>query len=41
MLSNRQALAESPDTSGMQRKVDRSFSGKVRKFFKNMFDFMR
>jgi len=37
----RQALAESPDISGMQRKVDRSFSGKVRKFFKNMFDFMR
>jgi len=35
----RQALAETPDIGGMQRKVDRSFAGKVRKFFKNLFDF--
>jgi monofunctional biosynthetic peptidoglycan transglycosylase len=37
----RQALAETPDISGMQRKVDRSFSGKVQKFFKNLFGFFR
>ncbi len=37
----RQALAETPDISGMQRKVDRSFAGKVRKFFKNLFGFFR
>jgi monofunctional biosynthetic peptidoglycan transglycosylase len=37
----RQALAEKPDIGGMQRKVDRSFVGKVRKFFKNLFDFIR
>jgi monofunctional glycosyltransferase len=37
----RQALAETPDISGMQRKVDRSLSGKVRKFFKNFFNFFR
>ena len=33
----RLAMAEVPDISGMQRKVDQSFSGKVRKFFTNMF----
>ncbi len=37
----RQALAETPDISGMQRKVDKSFSGKVQKFFKNLFGFFR
>lgn len=37
----RQALAETPDIGGMQRKVDRSFAGKVRKFFKNLFGFSR
>ena len=37
----RQALAETPDIGGMQRKVDRSFAGKVRKLFKNLFDFFR
>ena len=37
----RQALAETPDISGMQRKVDRSFAGKVQKFFKNLFGFFR
>jgi len=37
----RLALAETPDISGMQRKVDRSFTGKVRKFFKNLFGFFR
>ena len=36
-----QALAETPDISGMQRKVDRSFAGKVQKFFKNLFGFFR
>jgi len=35
----RQALAETPDISGMQRKVDRTFAGKVRNFFKNLFGF--
>ena len=33
----RQAMAEVPDISGMQRKVDQSFSGKARRFFKNLF----
>lgn len=37
----RLALAETPDISGMQKKVDRSFTGKVRKFFKNLFGFFR
>jgi monofunctional biosynthetic peptidoglycan transglycosylase len=37
----RQALAETPDISGMQRKVDSSFTGKVQKFFKNLFGFFR
>ena len=33
----RQALAETPNISGMQKKVDKSFSEKVRSFFKNLF----
>jgi len=33
----RQALAETPNVSGMQRKVDNSFSGKVQSFFKGLF----
>ncbi len=33
----RQAMAEVPDISGMQKKVDQSFSGKARRFFKNLF----
>jgi monofunctional biosynthetic peptidoglycan transglycosylase len=37
----RQALAESPDINGMQRKVERSFSGKVLNLFKNIFGFGR
>ena len=37
----RQALAETPDISGMQKKVDRSFAGKVRELFKNLFGFFR
>jgi monofunctional biosynthetic peptidoglycan transglycosylase len=37
----RLALAETPDISGMQKKVDRSFTGKVRKFFKNLFGFFQ
>jgi len=37
----RQALAETPDIGGMQKKVDRSFAGKVKKFFKNLFGFFR
>ena len=37
----RQALAETPDIGGMQKKVDRSVSAKVKKFFRNLFDFFR
>ena len=37
----RQALAEIPDIGDMQRKVDKSFTGKVRKFFKDLFSFSR
>ena len=37
----RQALAETPDIGGMQKKVDRSFTTKVKKFFKNLFDFFQ
>jgi monofunctional biosynthetic peptidoglycan transglycosylase len=37
----RQALAETPDIGGMQKKVDRSFTANVKKFFKNLFDFFR
>jgi monofunctional biosynthetic peptidoglycan transglycosylase len=37
----RRALAETPDIGGMQRKVDKSFSGKVRKFFRNLFGLFR
>lgn len=37
----RHALVEMPDIGGMQRKVDRSFAGKVRKFFKNLFGVFR
>jgi len=33
----RQAMAEVPDISGMQKKVDQSFSGKVQRFFKGLF----
>jgi monofunctional biosynthetic peptidoglycan transglycosylase len=33
----RQALAETPNISGMQRKVEQSFSGKVQRFFRNLF----
>jgi monofunctional glycosyltransferase len=37
----RRALAETPDIGGMQKKVDQSFAGKVRKLFKNLFDIFR
>jgi monofunctional biosynthetic peptidoglycan transglycosylase len=37
----RRALAETPDIGGMQKKVDRSFAGKVRKLFKNLLDIFR
>lgn len=37
----RQALAETPDISGMQKKVDKSFSGKVKSFFKDLFGSFR
>ena len=37
----RQALAEVPDIGGMQRKVDQSFSGKVRRLFRDFFGFFR
>jgi monofunctional biosynthetic peptidoglycan transglycosylase len=33
----RQALAEVPDIGGMQKKVDRSFSAKVGRFFRDLF----
>ena len=37
----RQALAETPNIGGMQKKVDKSFAGKVRSFFRNLFGFFR
>src|SRR6185369_3928928 len=37
----RQALAESPNIGGMQKKVDKSFTGKVRNFFRNLFGSFR
>jgi monofunctional biosynthetic peptidoglycan transglycosylase len=37
----RQALAETPDIGGMQKKVDKGFSVKVRKFFRNIFGLFR
>jgi monofunctional biosynthetic peptidoglycan transglycosylase len=37
----RQALAELPNISGMQRKVDQSFMAKTRRFFKDLFGFFR
>jgi monofunctional biosynthetic peptidoglycan transglycosylase len=35
----RLALAETPDIGGMQRKVDKSFTGKVRRLFRELFGF--
>lgn len=35
----RQALAEIPNISGMQKKIDNSLSGKVRSLFKKLFNF--
>jgi monofunctional biosynthetic peptidoglycan transglycosylase len=37
----RQALAETPNISGMQRKVDQSFTGKARRFFRDLFSGFR
>ena len=37
----RQALAETPNISGMQKKVDQSFAGKVRSLFRNLFGIFR
>jgi len=37
----RQAMAEVPNIAGMQKKVDQSISGKVQRFFKQMFNFLR
>ena len=37
----RQALAETPNIGGMQKKVDKSFAGKVRSFFRNLFGYFR
>ena len=37
----RQAMAEVPDINGMQKKVDQSFSGKARRFFRNLFGIFR
>lgn len=37
----RQALEETPDISGMQKKVDQSFTVKVRRLFRNLFGFFR
>ncbi len=33
----RQALAETPNIGGMQKNVDKSFAGKVRSYFRNLF----
>jgi len=33
----RMALAEVPNISGMQKKVDQSLSAKVQRFFQNVF----
>jgi len=37
----RQAMAETPNISGMQKKVDQSFAGKAQRFFKNIFGLFR
>jgi monofunctional glycosyltransferase len=37
----RLALAETPNISGMQKKVDSSLKGKVRSFFKGLFNFFQ
>jgi monofunctional biosynthetic peptidoglycan transglycosylase len=37
----RRALAEVPDINGMQKKVDQSFSGKVKRFFRDLFGLFR
>jgi monofunctional biosynthetic peptidoglycan transglycosylase len=37
----RQALAETPNIGSMQKKVDKSFSGKVRSLFRNLFGIFR
>ena len=37
----RQAMAETPNINGMQKKVDRSFSAKVQSFFKDAFKWFR
>lgn len=37
----RQALAEVPNISGMQKKVDQSFAAKARRFFRDLFGFFR
>lgn len=37
----RQAMAETPNIGGMQKKVDKSFTGKVRSFFRNLFGSFR
>lgn len=37
----RHAMAETPDINGMQKKVDQSFSGKVKRFFRNLFGIFR
>jgi monofunctional glycosyltransferase len=37
----RRALAETPNISGMQKKIDNSMKGKIRNFFKGMFNFFQ
>jgi len=37
----RQALAEMPNISGMQKKVDQSFTARTRRFFRDLFGFFR
>jgi monofunctional biosynthetic peptidoglycan transglycosylase len=37
----RRALAETPDIGGMQKKVDRSFAGKVKELFRNLLNIFR
>ncbi|MBK5276343.1 MAG: monofunctional biosynthetic peptidoglycan transglycosylase [Desulfuromonadales bacterium] len=37
----RQAMSESPNISGMQKKVDQRFTGKAKRFFKDLFGLFR
>jgi len=37
----RQAMAETPDVVGLQRKMDRNFTGQVKRFFRDLFGLSR